>query len=69
MIWHKHTQEEGLATSFDPRSPTESVWMAHVWTYGGLEPWGRDMDGTEPHAWFFAYRGVPVFCNDNGECI
>lgn len=69
MIWHNHTNAEGVVTSFDPEHPTRSVWMAHVWTFGDLEPWGRDMDGSEPHAWFFGYRYVPAVCNDDGECI
>jgi hypothetical protein len=43
--------------------------MAHVWTYGGLDPWGRDMDGSEANSWFFGYRYVPTACNDDGECI
>ena len=69
MVWHKHTGVEGLVTSFDPRAPNESMWMAHVWTYGGLDPWGRDFDGTEPHAWFFGYRYLPAVCAQDGECL
>jgi hypothetical protein len=69
LVWHKHRDAEGLVTSFDPRSPGESMWMAHVWTFGGLDPWGRDYDGTEPHTWFFAYRNIPALCMEDGDCL
>lgn len=69
LVWHRHTGGEGAVTSFDPQDPDTSVWMAHVWTFGGLDPWGRDFDGTEPHAWFFAYRYLPVVCAEDGDCI
>jgi hypothetical protein len=69
LQWHNHTEAEGFASSFDPENPDQSTWMSHVWTYGGLDPWGRDYDGTEPHAWFMGYRYLPTLCNDEGGCI
>lgn len=43
-------------------------WAAHVWTYGGLDPWGRDYDGTEPHTWFGPFRPLPAVC-DEKSCL
>jgi hypothetical protein len=69
MQWHNHTGTAGLATSFDPSHPDQSVWMSHVWTYGGIDPWGRDYDGSEPEGWFAPYRVVPALCDGDGGCI
>ena len=68
MPWHAHTEEEGLATSFDPQNPTQSNWMAHVWVYG-YDVWERGVDGTEASGWWWPYRTLPTFCNDDGGCL
>ena len=74
MQWHNHTGAEGAATSFDPNNATTSVWMAHIWIYGGVDPWGRDFDGSEAEQWFMGYRYIPALCNNSagnykGDCI
>jgi hypothetical protein len=69
LQWHNHTGGEGLVTSFDPRNPDQSLWMSHVWTHGGLNPWGHDYDGSEPHAWFSGFRHIPALCNAEGTCL
>jgi hypothetical protein len=68
LPWHRHTEEEGLATSFDPSDPTNSNWMAHVWTRG-YDVWERGIDGSEANAWWFPFRAVPALCNDDGGCL
>ncbi len=65
MQWHKHNQ---VGTSDDPEHLDESMWMAHIFLHGDVDPWGRDYDGSEPHAWFRAYRNIPAVCNDEGFC-
>ena len=69
LQWHNHTGGEGLVTSFDARNPDQSLWMSHVWTHGGLDPWGDDYDGSEPHAWFAGFRHIPALCNAEGTCL
>ncbi|MGH2771323.1 MAG: hypothetical protein ACRDJF_12505 [Actinomycetota bacterium] len=66
MQWHKHSQ---VGTSLDPEHLDESMWMAHVFLQGDIDPWGRDYDGSEPHTWFWAYRNIPVVCDTEGFCV
>jgi hypothetical protein len=68
LQWHRHTGAQGAVTSFDPKHPYASAWMAHIWTYGHDDPW-HDGDGTEPHTWFFAYRNIPNVCDSTGQCV
>ena len=68
LPWHLHDGEEGLATSFDPDNPTESNWMAHVWIHG-YDVWERNVDGSEASGWWWPYRSIPTFCNDDGGCL
>lgn len=69
LQWHRHEGAvEGLVTSGDLEHPTQSAWMAHLWTYGFEDPW-HDGDGTEQHAWFAPYRAIPAICGDGSFCI
>ena len=68
LPWHKHTDEEGLVTSFDPNDPTNSNWMAHVWIRG-YDVWERGIDGTEASGWWWPYRTLPTLCNDQPSCL
>ena len=67
LYWHGHTEgAEGAATA----NTDGRTWMAHLWFYGGLYPFGdADLDGSEPHGWFTPLNRVPAFCNHNGGCI
>jgi len=70
MQWHKHSMLVGRTS--DDRNQVDdlqSVWMAHLYLFGDIDPWGRDSDGSEPHAWFWAYRGIPAVCNNEAFCI
>jgi hypothetical protein len=68
LQWHRHTGTQGVVTSFDPKHPYASAWMAHIWTFGYDDPW-HDGDGTEAHTWFFAYRNIPNVCDSTGQCV
>ncbi|MDQ3935834.1 MAG: PQQ-dependent sugar dehydrogenase [Actinomycetota bacterium] len=68
LPWHNHVEEEGAATSFDPEDPTTSNWMAHVWVHG-YDVFERGTDGTEASGWWWPYRSIPTFCNDDGGCL
>lgn len=67
IFWHGHTEgAEGAATA----NTDGRTWMAHLWFYGGLYPFGDgDLDGGEPHGWFTPLNNVPAACNHNGGCI
>ncbi len=79
LDWHRHVKLDGyrmnaesalpsLLAARPPDTSDQTVWMAHVWTYGGLDPWGRDYTGAEPHSWFGPFRPLPVVCGDSG-CV
>ena len=77
LAWHRHVRLDGyrmnaesaassLLAGSPPDTSDRTVWMAHVWTYGGLDSWGRDYTGTEPGTWFGPLRPLPVVCGDSG---
>ena len=68
MHWHSHTGAEGVATSFDPQNPEESVPMAHVWAWG-LPMWDAGADGSEASAWWLPYRILPSICSEKDACL
>lgn len=67
LMWHGHTQGAEGAATFNTDGRT---WMAHLWFYGGLYPFGdADLDGSEPHGWFTPLNLAPPACNNGGGCI
>lgn len=66
--WHAVTGE-GAAAGVDPQAPALASWTSSVWAYGDLDPWGSDYDGTQPHAWFTAYRPLLTVCLDKNSCF
>ena len=73
LAWHRHASYEGYvataAYTWDEAWISEkTMWMAHVWTYGGLDPWGRDFDGTEPASWSWPSSMLPVGCDRKNFC-
>jgi hypothetical protein len=73
LMWHRHASYEGYAATAaytwdDYWVSEKTMWMAHVWTHGNLDPWGRDFDGTEPASWSWPSSMLPNGCDRKGFC-
>lgn len=67
ISWHGHTEGVEDEATFNTDGRT---WMAHMWFYGGVYPFGdSDIDGAEKHGWWAPLNYVPAACNSSGGCI
>jgi hypothetical protein len=73
LVWHRHASYEGYLANatwtWDQDALAEkTVWMAHVWVHGNIDPWGRDYDGTEPSTWSWPSSMLPNGCDRKNYC-